>query len=160
MKSKSKILATLGAVAAFSFGGQVMAQDGPNPYSDCGIGAALFPTHAVGATISNVIWDLGTTAITSATASPETCNGGNAQAALFILEAYDALAEETSRGAGENLDALLSMLEVNQDARNGVILSVRSNVAEIISTDAYETASATEKASLYYDAMISAVNAA
>ena len=40
---------------------------GPNPYTDCGIGAALFPNTHWAAATSNVIFDLGITAITSAT---------------------------------------------------------------------------------------------
>src|SRR5688572_5993856 len=39
---------------------------GPNPFSDCGIGAALFPKTGWAAVTSNVIWDIGTTALTSA----------------------------------------------------------------------------------------------
>ncbi len=42
---------------------------GPNPFSDCGIGAALFKDTKWAAVSSNVIWDIGTTAVTSATAS-------------------------------------------------------------------------------------------
>jgi hypothetical protein len=36
---------------------------GPNPYSDCGIGAALFKDTEWAAVTSNVTWDLGTTEI-------------------------------------------------------------------------------------------------
>ena len=35
-----------------------------NPYTDCGIGAALFPNTNWAAVTSNVIWDAGTTAVT------------------------------------------------------------------------------------------------
>jgi hypothetical protein len=47
---------------------------GPSPYTDCGIGAALFKETDWAAISSNVIWDLGSTALTSATMSPETCS--------------------------------------------------------------------------------------
>ena len=46
---------------------------GPNPFSDCGIGAALFPDTSWAAVTSNITWDIGTTALTSATMSPGTC---------------------------------------------------------------------------------------
>ena len=62
------------------------AGSGPNPFTDCGIGAALFPDTHWAAVTSNVIWDVGTTALTSATASPETCSGAKVEAAMFINE--------------------------------------------------------------------------
>ena len=51
-----------------------------NPYVDCGIGAALFPNTDWAAVTSNVIWDAGTTALISATASEDTCSGGDVSA--------------------------------------------------------------------------------
>ena len=47
---------------------------GPNPFSDYGIGAALFPTSDVGATVSNVNWDVGTTAVASASEAYQESN--------------------------------------------------------------------------------------
>ena len=46
-----------------------------NAYVQCGIGAAIFKNNKTAAIISNIIWDLGTTAISSQTSSPETCEG-------------------------------------------------------------------------------------
>ena len=96
MKNK---LTTLGlSVTAILLSSNVIAESKPSPYPDCGIGAALFENNT-GATISNVIWDLGTTALTSATASPETCEGFNPDAAAFI-EKY-----KTAFGEAPNFDA-------------------------------------------------------
>ena len=64
---------------------------GPNPFSDCGIGAALFPETKWAAVTSNVIWDVGTTAVASATMSPQTCSGKQAKTAAFIYHTYDSL---------------------------------------------------------------------
>ena len=86
-----------------------VAGSGPNPYSDCGIGAALFTETKWAAVTSNVIWDLGITAITSATASPETCSGKKVETAQFIIDNYDNLAEETAKGQGTHLIAMLGL---------------------------------------------------
>ncbi|WP_333608907.1 DUF3015 family protein [Arsukibacterium sp.] len=133
---------------------------GPNPFSDCGIGAALFPEHKVLAVSSNIIWDIGTTAVTSATASPETCSGKNVDAAAFILNSYDSLVEDTARGEGEHLTALLSILDVEQTAQADVVAAVRAEMAEQIAADAYIVANKTEKSQMFYFAVINAVNAA
>lgn len=133
---------------------------GPNPFTDCGIGAALFPTVPVGAVISNVIWDIGTTAVTSATASPETCQGKAVVAAEFILESYDSLAEETARGQGEHLAALMSILEISAVEQAQVIASVREQMSELVTSAEYLSADKVEKSSRYYDLVMTALNAA
>lgn len=136
------------------------AGSGPNPFSDCGIGAALFPNHKVLAVTSNVIWDVGTTAVTSATASPETCSGKSATAAKFILESYESLAEETARGHGEHLAALMNILEVSEADRNATIQAIRANMVEKVASENYTSADKVEKSSLYYNSVMAALNAA
>jgi len=79
---------------------------GPNPFRDCGIGAAIFPNHHVAAATSNIIWDLGTTAVTSATLSPETCSNVHAKTAKFIIDNYENLIEDIAKGEGEHLVAM------------------------------------------------------
>ena len=111
-----KLKALMLGVAAFGvcISGSALAQDkeagsGPNPFTDCGIGAALFPNTGWAAVTSNVIWDVGTTAVISATASPETCSGSSAQAAKFINDTYDSVIEDTARGDGEYVATLLEI---------------------------------------------------
>ena len=133
---------------------------GPNPFSDCGIGAAIFPNHKVLAVTSNVIWDIGTTALTSATASPETCSGKNVSAAKFILDSYDSLAEETARGEGEHLAALMNILEVAPADQAAVIASLRAQMSADVSSSEYTAADKLEKSSRYYNSVIAAVSAA
>lgn len=96
------------SVAALAQG---KAGEGPNPYTDCGIGAALFGDTHWAAVTSNVIWDLGSTAITSATLSPQTCSGKKIKAALFIRDTYEQLAEEVARGKGEHVASALDMFQ-------------------------------------------------
>ncbi|MBI5557193.1 MAG: DUF3015 family protein [Deltaproteobacteria bacterium] len=131
---------------------------GPNPFSDCGIGAALFPTIKPLAVSSNVIWDIGTTAVTSATASPETCTGKDVVAAVFILNSYESLAEETARGDGEHLAALLNILEVDKIERDAVVNNIRAQMANTVSSDTYLTADKVKKANIYYTIVIGALN--
>lgn len=136
------------------------AGSGPNPFSDCGIGAALFPEHNVAATVSNIIWDLGTTAVTSATASPETCNGVNARAAAFIMESYDNLVEETAQGNGQNLEALMNIMEVAEVERSSVVTGLRTAMAETIADSDYLQLSEQQKAEIYYNGVLSALQQA
>lgn len=161
MKKISKISLVLATSAFISFGAvaeeQKEAGTGPNPFSDCGIGAAVFPDTAWAGAISNVIWDLGTTAVTSATASPETCNGKNVQAAAFIYDTFDNLAEETAKGEGEHLAALLNILEADTDTREAVIAKVRAGMATQVSSPSYNALSHVEKASAYYSLVNEAV---
>ncbi len=129
---------------------------GPNPFSDCGIGAAIFEND-VAAAISNVIWDLGTTAVVSATASPETCNGVQANAAAFIMESFDNLLEDTANGEGEHFTALLNILDVPAANRELVINQVRQDMSASVATDEFATQSKVQKAeSFYYSVIASA----
>lgn len=148
------VIATSASLASAETG---KAGSGPNPFSDCGIGAALFPSTTWAAVISNVIWDIGTTAVTSATASPETCNGKTVQAAQFIIDNYDNLAEETAKGSGEHLTAMLNVLECRADTHGAIISSVRADMADSVAQPAYNEQNLVDKASAYYNSVNSAV---
>ena len=124
---------------------------GPNPYSDCGIGAALFSNTNWAAVSSNVIWDIGTTAVTSATASPETCQGKSVEAASFINHSYDNLVEDTAKGEGEYLTTMLNIYGCDQAARDEVVHAIRASVSESISKDIYTNKSYAEKVYDYYN---------
>lgn len=130
---------------------------GPNPFSDCGIGAAIFPKHKVGAVISNVIWDVGTTALTSATASPETCNGKSVETAQFILESYDNLIEETAQGSGEHLTALMDILSIEEAQRDNTVAQLRNKLSHLVSSNDYTSDDKVSKASSFYSAIIASI---
>lgn len=127
---------------------------GPNPFSDCGIGAALFPKTPVGAVISNIIWDVGSTAVTSATASPETCNGKQAKTAQFILDNYDLLVEETARGRGEYLAAMLNIMQCGTSTQEAVISEIRENMTPSVSDPSYPEKDKVSKAAELYNSVI------
>ena len=109
--NKIKILISSVAIAFCAF--DKTPGSGPNPFSDCGIGAALFKDTKWAAVTSNVIWDVGTTAVTSATASPETCTGANIIAAKFIIDNYDNIVEEIAEGSGDHLASMYGVLGCN-----------------------------------------------
>ena len=131
------------------------AGSGPNPFSDCGIGAALFKNNAA-ATLSNVIWDLGTTALTSATASPETCSGKKTEAAAFIFESYDSLVVESAHGEGEHFTTLMNILEVKLTDRDRVMTSVRSDMSK--DNSASISSEKVKKAESFYNSVMVAIS--
>ena len=121
-----------------------------NPYSDCGIGAAIFPNNPALAASSNAIWDLGSTAVTSATASEETCTNVQNNTASFILETMPQLETELALGAGEHLDALAGLLQCESPS---AVIFASQKYEDFIATVEYLTASDVEKASALYNSL-------
>ncbi|GLQ73299.1 DUF3015 family protein [Vibrio penaeicida] len=123
-----KITVTALTIASL-FTGNAMAEDSINPWTHCGIGAMIFNDNGTAAAISNIIWDLGTTAVSSKISSQESCEGKRVEAAMFIQDNYDHIMEETSQGEGEHLNAMLDILEVEKNAQASVISKVRAEMA-------------------------------
>ena len=141
-----KTLLTMSAFAILSIQGFA------NPWIECGIGAMLFPKHRVGAVISNVIWDLGSTATTSAMSSPGTCEGRSAQAAMFINETYASLEEETVKGSGDHINAMLSILNCDLNKQDEIVSNIRADFSnQLINA----SSSQTKKAEAYYNLVTS-----
>ncbi|MEO1656953.1 MAG: DUF3015 family protein [Pseudomonadota bacterium] len=152
MKSLLTLAAVaVGAMAVTSAQAQEM-RDTINPWLDCGIGAMIFPDDnlEVGAGISNVIWDLGTTAVTSAQSSPDTCNGtSNVKMAVFIQRTYPTLEAELAKGYGDNLSALAGMVGTEDEA--AFVASLRGEMAGVMAAD-----DAAKPEALYYAALAAA----
>lgn len=162
MRANKKSLACgIALLGAFAFSGLAQAQNatgtGPNPYRDCGIGAALFPTVNWAAVTSNVIWDIGTTAVTSATASPETCQGQYVAAAAFIFETYDSLTEEAAKGNGEHIVTMMNILEVDESLRTELIGSVRSEMAGKVTQADFNSMEKVQKAEAFYFSVVNSL---
>lgn len=139
----------LALVAMFGFA--TAPAKAANPYSDCGIGAAIFPDNGAAATISNVIWDVGTTAVTSATLSPDTCSSGSADTAKFILETIDNLESNIAMGEGAHIDALAGLMQC--DASVNVASIAADGYASFVAGDDYASASKMDKASAFYSSL-------
>ena len=131
---------------------------GPNPFRDCGIGAAIFADTGWAAATSNIIWDLGTTAVTSATWSPETCSRTHAKTAKFIIDNYDNLIEDVAKGEGEHLVAVLDIEGCSSNVQPGVIATIRSNISNKVTATAYSQTEPVDRAFDYYKAVVSAAS--
>jgi hypothetical protein len=118
----------------------VQAAEGKlNPWQQCGIGAIIFPETGIAAAISNIIWDLGTTAVTSATVSEESCKGQRTQTAIFINETYNQLEDEIVQGEGVHLSAMISMMSCDFSA----VTMIRTEVADkVLASDEVNTVKA------------------
>lgn len=138
---------TLNASAADAAG------TGPNPFTDCGIGAALFSETHWAAVTSNVIWDLGTTAVTSATLSPQTCSGKKVKTAMFVRDNQQQLAEQFARGEGEHVAAVVEMFNCNTTQSQAAIRKARAAVGQVVSAPGYSAQPQLEQAGQMYNAI-------
>ena len=124
-----------------------------NPWQHCGIGAAIFDDNGTAAAISNVIWDSGTTAVTSATLSPNTCSSREVEVAQFIDATYDQLAMETAMGEGEHLAAALGLMNCAADAQQGVVSQLRADLQAATASGAYAGQAHEDKAFGFYSSL-------
>jgi len=128
-------------------------------YTDCGLGALIAQgigkksTADVVAIVTNVTWDLGTTAISSNLTSPDSCARGDAKTAAFILQTYPQLEKELALGHGEYLDALITLTGV--EARQAFVKSIRGDFAARASEEGFWESSRVAKARLLYQIVMS-----
>jgi hypothetical protein len=128
-----------------------------NPWTECGIGGAIGSliknnnvASKVIASVTNVTWDLGTTATTSAVSTPDLCANKQVAAAKFINDTYASLEIETAKGEGQNLVALLDLAEVDAAHRDAVVAGLRSGMAQMVATSGFSGMSQVDKAQGYY----------
>ena len=118
-----------------------------NPYTDCGIGAALFPNTSWAAVISNVTWDAGTTAVISATASEDTCSSGEAQTAMLIHDKLENLETEIMIGGGDIYASLSSAMGCNgEDISN----ELKASYATVLNKKSYASDNRVQKSEVLY----------
>lgn len=122
-----------------------------NPWTDCGIGAMIFANTTWAAAISNVIWDLGTTAVTSNMSSQNTCSGSNAKVAMLIGTTYANLEDETVKGNGQNMRAMLNIMNCDPAAHGNIISAVRTEFVQSLRDASYSEKSSLVKAEEYYN---------
>nr|WP_315479561.1 DUF3015 family protein [uncultured Rhodoferax sp.] len=119
---------------------------GPSPYTECGIGAAIFKDTDWAAATSNVTWDLGTTALSSASYSPEMCSPKKVKAAMLIRDNYPQISEEIARGQGEHLSAALEVFGCNAAMQPVAATQVRGDFSRMVSSPSYGGQNQLEKA--------------
>lgn len=137
MKSVLALLALVLVLPSVSFAKNALTQ--------CGIGAAVFPKWGPVAAISNLIWDLGTTATTSSSSSPSQCAGSGASVGKLIYENYANVEEETAVGEGEHLTAMMNILGCDVDVRDAMISDVRADFLKSVKDPSYSKRSNLEK---------------
>lgn len=124
---------------------------GPSPYAECGIGAAIFPELHWAAATSNIIWDLGSTAITSALSSPETCNAKKIKTASLILETLPELEKDVAMGEGEYVATLADTMGCSA-AKTNVAAELRKSYGAVVSKASYSNKTNIERATDMYNA--------
>ena len=153
------LLKTLSATAMVIAASSSFAENQPdNPWTDCGIGYALFQNSEIGAAISNVIWDAGTTATTTFVSSPDSCRSRDGEVAQFIGESFGTLEQETAAGSGAHLNALVSIANCDASSKDAFISSVRSSFAEKATEQGFEALDQVQKAESYYSIVSEKMN--
>lgn len=89
------------------------------------------------AVVTNVTWDLGTTAVSSHLTSPNTCKGGQARTAAFIYQSYPQLENDLAQGQGEHFATLLSVAGCPAETHASVGSELRHQFAESVAHPSY-----------------------
>jgi hypothetical protein len=84
MAKKTLKIASLALAGLMVTSISAQAREFAEIYTECGLGAMIAPRTPAVAAVTNVTWDLGTTAVTSNISSPDTCQGGKEKTAAFI----------------------------------------------------------------------------
>lgn len=126
-------------------------KDEINPFSQCGLGGAIFQKVPVAAMISNVIWDFGLTASTSSISSPETCKGKRMSTAKLILQTLPELERDIALGDGKYLTALTETIDCNGIKQESFNSSLQNKYIDVLSNNSYDSKSTTERASDVYN---------
>ncbi len=128
-----------------------MAREFAEIYTDCGIGGMIAPRSDAVAAVTNVTWDLGTTAISSNISSPDSCSGGQAEKAAFIHDSYDALELDLASGHGTYLDALAALAGHEGQAQQRFVTAVRAGFAKLVTAPDYHEQNRFAKAEALYN---------
>ncbi|GBE15435.1 hypothetical protein BMS3Abin14_01499 [bacterium BMS3Abin14] len=124
-------------------------------YTDCGLGAMIAPHSDGVAAVTNVTWDLGTTAISSNISSPDSCGGGKEKMAAFVYDSQDLLLQELANGSGGYLDALTALAGIEAAQKELFISTLRSDVGHFVMTSEFTTQSRFEKAEALFNIVTS-----
>lgn len=125
-------------------------------YTECGLGGMIGSsindesTSKVMAIITNVTWDLGTTAISSNITSPASCAGGKAKTAAFIYQNYPQLETDLAMGEGQHLTSLLNVAGCSASAQADVVSGLRADLATSASQDSYASKTRFEKSEVLH----------
>lgn len=119
-------------------------------YEECGIGGLLFPRWAAGASVSNFIWDYGSTASTSGLTTPDACKGGQAKLAAYIYKSYDSIEKDLAKGDGKYLDMLAILSEKTLEEKEIFVQDLRSRFREAVEKKEYSSLDRLEKSKMVF----------
>jgi len=142
MKSFKLSLIALALVAATS--SQASDRSLGDIYRECGIGAMLFPNDSMLAVISNVTWDLGTTATSSNISSEGMCKGKSAKVAAFVSSSYDKLESEVVAGKGKYVETLAKISGKSID-------SIRDSFKKVVTSKEFASMKKEQKAQKLFE---------
>lgn len=108
-------------------------------YTQCGLGAMIAPTNDAVAAVTNVTWDLGTTAISSNISSPESCQGGKGKKAAFLHDAYAQIATDLARGGGQHLTTAMTLSGCQASSHAALATALRQDFAAATATAGTQT---------------------
>jgi hypothetical protein len=111
-------------------------------YKECGLGGVIFGnSSAILAIISNVTWDLGTTAALSDSLSPDTCISPSTKAAVFIKETFPTLEKDLAAGQGQHIAALSTIMSCPTASK-----AIRQDYARYTTTASYNDSNTAQNA--------------
>lgn len=150
---KKNLLYSVAAAVVFLLVGtqSAVAREFADIYTECGLGALIAPKNSAVAAVTNVTWDLGTTAISSNISSPDTCKGGQDKQAAFIHDTYPQLEKDLARGEGRHLKTLLAIAGCSARVHGDVARALRQDLGEMVTESGYTTQSRYEQAKGLYE---------
>lgn len=151
--SKKLISAAAVALATLVAAPAASARPLADIYTQCGIGAMLFPDTHWAAVTSNIIWDWGTTAVSSDVSSAENCKGGKAKTAAYILQSYAQLEQELAGGEGQHLDTLMATAGCSAAVQGRVTAGLRQALSVQAASAGYSTESRLEQSQALFEAL-------
>lgn len=125
-------------------------------YTECGLGGIFGSavndreTSKIIAVVTNVTWDLGTTASTSAYSSDNACANKKVRVANFINQSYEKLEKELAQGEGKYLDALASLALEGEGSHRAYTSDLRTKFAAVVADEGYSKLSRFEKVEKLY----------
>jgi len=154
---KKSIIATM-ALGVISTNTLAEDRDLGQIFTECGLGGIIGSgisdreTSKVMAVITNVTWDLGTTATTSALT--DACSNRKVRVANFINQSFEKLEKEIAQGEGKYLDTLANLVNEKKSSTVEYSQKLRSEFFTIVSKKGYDKLSRFEKVEKLYSIAI------
>jgi hypothetical protein len=151
MKLFKAVMATV--VLVSTIGTASAQRDFAEIYKECGLGALLFPDDPIIAVVTNVTWDLGTTAVLSELSTPENCKGNSAMMASLVIDAHPQLEQDLAIGEGDYLASMVDLMGC-EGTEVQAASALRAQFSQAASTGTYFEMDDYSKAEALYNAAL------